>query len=260
MLLLLLATSSLFEGVMKTIIYIIAYLAPILLGISVLPRENDREDFELKGLLKIGKSGLSRTLIFAPSVLLVIVTASLLTTLLMMLFGKENNTEIVEGAFAAIIVHAVLPSLFEEGAFRLLPMLFIGKRSPRGVVLLSALFFALMHTSFFSIPYAFIAGVVFMAIDLACGSVIPSVILHFLNNLIALFSLGAFGFSPELYIIFVILGALTLLSLPFLFFKRDEIKEEISAVFSRGEGIKIDSVPLVFAIPTLFIAITELLI
>ena len=54
--------------------------------------------------------------------------------------------------------------------------------SKRHTVIYSSLFFALIHCSFSQMPYAFIAGVIFMLVDVAFDSVWPSIILHFVNN------------------------------------------------------------------------------
>ena len=261
LLLLLLAVSSAFSGFLRIIIYILAYILPIVAGVYIaLSRKNDEKISPL-AYLKAGKREAKLVAQLSPLALLLILTVSLLTSLfLTYVTGAEDSTVIAEEPLSALLVHALLPALLEEGAFRLLPLALLGRGSPRAVVFLSAFFFALIHTSLFSIPYAFLAGVIFMAADIAACSVVPSFVMHFINNVLALLSLGAFGFTVSLPIIFGVLGGLSLLSLPLLFLRRRELSELFRNAFARGEGIELTLSPLAFAVPTLFIAIMGVLI
>ena len=84
-----------------------------------------------------------------------------------------------------LIIHALLPSFLEEMLFRYLPMKLIAPYSRRLCILLSSAYFALIHFNLFQIPYALLAGLVFITVDLWADSVLPSFILHLLNNVIS---------------------------------------------------------------------------
>ncbi|MDE6441140.1 MAG: CPBP family intramembrane metalloprotease [Clostridia bacterium] len=85
----------------------------------------------------------------------------------------------------AILVIAVLPALFEELLFRgaLLNSCVEGVGTVR-TVLIVGFCFALYHGSPEQTVYQFIAGCAFTFIAVRSGSIIPSVIMHFINNAI----------------------------------------------------------------------------
>ena len=250
-----------FDGVMKTIIYIIAYILPIFAGIYFFYKQKNKENAKLSGWFKTGAREARLAFMLFPSVILLILTSSFLASFFVFsIFGDTGNVTISEPAAIALIIHALIPALFEEGAFRLLPLLILGDKSPRLTVFLSAFFFALLHANLASIPYAFLAGVIFMALDLYTHSVVPSFVLHLLNNVTALFSLGVFGFAVEVPVLFALFGGFTILSLPFILKRRDEVISLFSAAFSRGEGYSLTAEPLLFAIPTIFIAVFEVIV
>ncbi len=78
---------------------------------------------------------------------------------------------------------SLLPAIFEELIFR--GVMFNGfkaKYSTKHAVLLSALFFALMHMSISQFIYQFGLGIVFALICHYTGSTLYSIITHFVNN------------------------------------------------------------------------------
>ena len=93
----------------------------------------------------------------------------------------------------ALIVIGVLPAVFEESLFRGV----ILRSCERGcgtlfTVLLVGMSFSLYHTSPEQTVYQFFAGCVFAFIAVRSGSILPSVVMHFINNaLIVIF--GACG-------------------------------------------------------------------
>ncbi|MCH5148626.1 MAG: CPBP family intramembrane metalloprotease [Clostridiales bacterium] len=93
----------------------------------------------------------------------------------------------------ALIVIGVLPAIFEESLFRGV----ILRSCERGcgtlfTVLLVGMSFSLYHTSPEQTVYQFFAGCVFAFIAVRSGSILPSVVMHFINNaLIVIF--GACG-------------------------------------------------------------------
>ena len=99
----------------------------------------------------------------------------------------EYEVVLEGGFFEAALRYALLTAVLEELIFRYLPMRLLAHRSPRAALLLSSLFFSLVHCDLFQMPYALFAGAVFMILDLAANSVIPSLVIHFLNNLHTVF-------------------------------------------------------------------------
>lgn len=85
----------------------------------------------------------------------------------------------------ALLVIAVMPALFEELLFRgaLLNSCIEGVGTVR-TVLIVGFCFALYHGSPEQTVYQFIAGCAFTFLAVRSGSIIPSVIMHFINNAI----------------------------------------------------------------------------
>lgn len=113
------------------------------------------------------------------------------------LFGyKERSSssyfpDLSGGMFVpAFIVIAILPAVFEELMFRglLLGCTENGAGSIRAI-LITGFCFSLFHASPEQTVYQFIAGCTFAFIAVRSGSVLPSMLMHFINNaLIVIFS------------------------------------------------------------------------
>ena len=87
----------------------------------------------------------------------------------------------------AIITMAIVPSICEELLFR--GVIFQGLRGrfgDLGAVFVSALLFALMHQSFQQLIYPFILGSIMAFVVLRTGSLISSMIVHFINNFLVI--------------------------------------------------------------------------
>ena len=109
--------------------------------------------------------------------------------------NKEDILPNLSGGLVvpALIVIGVLPAIFEESLFRGV----ILRSCERGcgtlfTVLLVGMSFSLYHTSPEQTVYQFFAGCVFAFIAVRSGSILPSIMMHFINNsLIVIF--GACG-------------------------------------------------------------------
>ncbi len=251
--------SGRFGGILQILFYIFAFIAPVFAGIYLYRLENKEEELELFDCFKPKAGTVGISVALASPVLLVVMSLSYFTSFLIYaLLGKESGVAISEGPLLATLLHAVLPALLEEIAFRYLPLKLLAKKSPRATVLASAFFFSLIHRSFFSIPYAFAAGALFMAADIAAGSILPSVILHFLNNVIALMTMGVYGFTPKVSVVFIFLGIISAVSLAYLFLERRRLASFAKEAFKKGESFVFTLDPLFFALPSLIVAVSEL--
>lgn len=109
----------------------------------------------------------------------------------------------------AILVIAVLPACFEELFFR--GILFCGMKKFGAVaaVLASAGLFALYHQSPAQTIYQFVCGACFALIALRSGSILPTVVSHFVNNALILIleACGVQGLPLWLLIAFGVLLA-----------------------------------------------------
>lgn len=211
------------------VFYVLAYLLPAGILIAV----SEREEISLTACPpKIGGRSLLLSLpLFFPTVLLLF-GISALTTLLLGAFGLSGETVLTGDPVAIFFSYLLLPALFEEFLFRYLPLSLLSPYGKRGAIFFSALCFSLTHCDFFQMPYAFVAGVLFAAIDLACGSVIPSFLFHLANNALSVLLL-AYGKAGHFALFFFLaLAVLSLLSLLFVFWKR---KDYLALFFSENE-------------------------
>lgn len=82
-----------------------------------------------------------------------------------------------------IVFLALFPAVFEELVFR--GIIFNGLReklSPKKAIIASALLFALMHLSIYKTVYQFVLGIMLAIIIYYTGSILYSMIFHFINN------------------------------------------------------------------------------
>lgn len=254
--LILLLLSGSLSGVVSDLVYFLAFIIPLAFGlISTRDEKVERGRF-----LVLDSEGLKRTLpVIFPTVSLVIILSYLTALLIRLITGRTNQVDVGDSFILALINHALLPAILEEALFRYLPMRLLSRHSKRGAVLISAFFFSLIHLDLFTIPYAFVAGIIFMTLDIALDSVIPSVIIHFINNALSV-SLIIFAdnpaFAPTLFVITGILALLSLVSI----IGGDFYKTKLPQIFKKGgEEAKVTIPMLIFATFTLFFAIISIL-
>ena len=249
-LLLLMASGSL-SGALSRVAYALAFLLPTVIGIYLTCRgENGKKELPLS--LDSRAVGLFIPVIF-PTVLLIVCASLLTSTVIWLVFGVKNQVTLGDNLPLAILSHAILPAVLEEALYRYLPLRLWGRDRGAGLVVISSLCFALLHRDFFVIPYAFLAGALFMIIDIITDSIWPSVILHAVNNTLSvllIFYSQSKEFTVGFYVTLVILSAISAI---FIFKKRDEYLKGLKKIFN-GEKVKLDAEILYLAIPTLALA------
>ncbi len=262
--LLFLALSGSTAGITSEILYYLAFLAPILVALNNLyiPRESSHASWEntksamlrdLKRDFSLSKEDALFTLpIFAPAICLII-GISYATSSLMGLFGYENVRVFEEPFFVALITHALVPAVLEELLFRFAPIKLL-KDNKKCALLLSSVMFAFAHASLFQIPYALLAGAAFSLLYMITGSILPSMILHFINNTFSLLSL--YGYLGVW--VYPTLATLFIASVFVILKRKKYYKERIAAVFPKGEKIELSYHPIIFIATTLILAISSL--
>lgn len=253
--LLLLVASGSLSGALSQAVYILSFILPVVLGIYIVRREQ-WEDSE--SLLSLDSRSLGLLLpTIAPIVLVVILTSLLTSFLIEVIFGAQNVVQVGDNLLIAILSHAILPAVLEEALYRYLPMRLWGKERDATLVVISSLFFALVHRDFFVIPYAFLAGALFMIMDILTESIWPSVILHAVNNTLSVVWIF-YSESTDFAIAFYLsLAMLSLVSLIFVFRKRREYLAGIKKIFC-GERLVLGGEIWYLAVPTLILAAVNL--
>ena len=252
---LLLAVSGLFSGAISEVVYYLAFIAPIIL--TLILRNRIGSEYSAPRVT-ISRDGLALTLVLAAPVLALIFLISYLTSLLLSHFGEGNFADVSGNLFLVLITHAVITPILEEALFRYVPLSFLSGYSRRGAILYSAAFFALLHCNLYQLPYAFLAGLIFAAADIAFDSILPSVILHVLNNFISVLWLRYAGDVSFMYAYLIALFSLALISFSIIFLLRRRLFARLSSVISEDGKIPVSAEFFLFLAVTLVMAIISL--
>lgn len=240
------------KGIWSEVVYFAAFVVPFVLSIMEIKGEkNDKTQY-----LTLDREAVKLTLISTAPAIAVVLSLSLLTSsIVTAVTGATNNVQLGNSLILAIIYHALAPALLEEMLFRYLPMRLLANHSKRVTVFVSALFFALIHHSFFSMPYAFVAGVIFMVLDLMCESIWPSVIIHFLNNTLSVLLIFYSNRPIFVAISLALLGICATVSLIFFILKRKKYLPRLHKSLSAGEKFSFNFNMLIFSLFAVFVAI-----
>ena len=160
------------------------------------------------------------------------------------LFGIENNGGTFDlgsqpDVIMVILTIAVIPAFVEEFAFRGVIMGVLRPYSEGLAIIVSSAVFALMHGNFVQLPFTFCCGLVFAYIDIKTNSLMPSIIIHFLNNGLSVLAdifmgykiMDEIGVNLFYGVIFVITGILS-----FIFLK-DMVKDKEFFTLNKGDEI-----------------------
>ena len=250
--------TALFDGILSTIVYYLGFFAAISVGLGLYSGEEKIKIASVEYLRLDLRGAAATALVCAPTVAIVMGVSALTSLLISATVGEVQTVTLDGRIWVDILLHALLPALLEELLFRYLPLRVLSGGSRTCTVIISAVFFACVHTSLFSIPYALVAGVIFMMVDILADSVIPSLIIHLINNVCSILWLyfsenAAFA---DAYLITVLSLALVSLMVIILF-GRGQIKR-LFELMREGEKYVPSYEPLLFIIPTLVLAISEL--
>ena len=262
--LILLLLSGSVSGIVGEVIRYAAFIIPIFIGFyssRELQKKREAKAGIAEGpdtLLSFDFGRFVRLLPLVSPLVLLIFTVSFITSLILTLIGAGSdaveNTDIIR----MLLVHALAPAFFEEALFRYIPMKLLAPYSKRWCVLYSALCFSLIHCSLFQMPYAFVAGLVFMSVDIAFGSVWPSVILHLINNTASVVWMKYCSGMTASWIFIAVLLLLSLVSLVFIIKNRREYKELFASAFDKGDGFTSSPAPMALVVICGYIAIANL--
>lgn len=261
---LLLALSGSFGGLMGELIYYLAFFIPILIGFYY-SKELQRKREEVKGvaeppdrLLSFDKvRAVKLAPLVAPSILVIFFT-SLTTSVILSFFGITASPVEDVGIIRMLLIHALIPAVLEELLFRYVPLKLIAPYSRKWCIIYSAICFSLIHCSFVQMPYAFVAGFIFILIDVMLGSVWPSIILHFLNNAVSVIWMKYASGIGASVIFTVALVLLAIVSLIFALKRREEYKSDLIGAFETAERNITLNIPIILTVICFYLAWTAL--
>lgn len=147
------------------------------------------------GFVRPDKEGAKTAAIWIPACFVINMIFSLATAYLTAFLGAQGvyvpsaDFSISSPSAAAIIMQLVyvvlLAPFIEEFIYRGLILGILSKYGRTSAIILSALAFGLMHGNIPQAASAFGTGLVYAIIAVNCGSIMPTVIIHMVNNLIA---------------------------------------------------------------------------
>lgn len=247
--------SGLFDGVLSDVIYFTAFIIPFTVFLLVGRGQDER--LRLTVVPRASALGVTFS-VTAPTVLAVF-ALSLLSSWLVSLFSEPSTVALEGSLIGVLILHALVPSVLEEALFRYIPLTLITPHSKKCAMVISALLFALAHCNIAQLPYALVAGLIFAWCDLATGSIAPSVILHFINNVAAIvWQKYASGTQYETAFI-VTLVLLALLSVIPMLLLRGRIAASLAFLKDKADRVVITREVVVYAIVTVGFALIMIL-
>lgn len=104
-----------------------------------------------------------------------------LTTDIETKYGEMNWLEIA----LYVLSVSIIPALAEEFAFRGIILGKLRKHGDAFAIFTSALLFGMMHGNIVQIPFAFLVGLALAFVTVKANSLLPAIIVHFLNNFIS---------------------------------------------------------------------------
>jgi membrane protease YdiL (CAAX protease family) len=252
---LLLAASGLVGGILSDAVYYLAFAVPIVLTLALRKRLGIEYN---PPRVTVSREGLGLTFASAAPILTLVFLVSYLTSLLLSRFGEGNLADVSGNLFLVLLTHAVITPILEEVLFRYIPIALLSGYSRRGAMLYSAAFFALAHCNLYQLPYAFLAGIIFAAADIAFDSILPSVILHALNNFISVLWLRYAADTSFMYLYLIVLFSLAIVSLPIIFLLRRRFFRRVTDLISGDGRIPPSAEAFLFIAITLTMAIVSL--
>ncbi len=151
-----------------------------------------------------------------------------------------SDFSIKQPSTAAVIMQllyvVIIAPFIEEFIYRGIILSALAPYGQGAAVLFSALAFGLMHGNIPQAASAFATGLVYAVIAVKCGSILPTVIIHCLNNLTANFStlataMGISGYETVLSMVEIFIGLLGFLVL-FTNYKRLYLSKQGCALTS----------------------------
>lgn len=142
------------------------------------------------GTVYNGKAAVYLTMATIPAMILSSIIVNAISLIIQTVIGIEftsglEDLEItgVGGFVIGIISMAVVPAIIEEFSIRGVVMQPLRRYGDSFAIIASALIFSIMHGNMAQIPYTVVGGIYLGYLTIATGSIWPSIIVHFVNNM-----------------------------------------------------------------------------
>ncbi len=178
----------------------------------------------LFGTVYNGKAAVCLTMMLIPIMLISSIVVNAVSLIFQTLAGVEFTSGLedlemngISGFLISVISMAVVPAIIEEFSIRGVVMQPLRRYGDGFAIVASAFIFSIMHGNMAQIPYTVVGGLYLGYLTIATGSIWPSIILHFINNMYSVILMtidSNFGESWSgvaaviMIILFIILGIL----------------------------------------------------
>ena len=237
------------------LLYYGAFIIPFMMGSSYLVKYQLNDEFNANIRLDINRVGVNLSLPLVFPTVAGICAVAFLTNILMGMFGLSNEISYDENLFVAILLHAAIPAVLEEMLFRYIPLNLISENK-RFAIIISSTLFAFAHMNLLSIPYALFAGLALGSVTLLTKSILPAIVIHFINNLFSLLSL----YESNPILLYSLLGIMTILSIIVVILKRNDYVIAVKNVFAQDQTPERCYSPFIFMGISALIIISEFIL
>ncbi len=200
-----------------------AFLSVFFIGGSFLISYSILKKKKYVGILPFGttynkKAAISLTMFLAPVVLISTMIINYISAIFQSIMGItfESGLEdmTAEGPISAIVLTfslAVIPAVVEEFCIRGVVLQPLRRYGDKFAIIMSAAIFSILHGNMVQIPYTLVAGIYFGYLCVATGSLWPSIVLHFVNNMFSVIQLvvmSNYGEKASVAALFIMMGVL----------------------------------------------------
>lgn len=241
---------------------------PFLLSYSILRKK------KYVGILPYGttynkKAAVSLTMFLTPVMLVSTIIVNLISSIFQDAVGitfesgmEDMTAEGPLGAIILVISLAVIPAVVEEFCIRGVVLQPLRRYGDKFAIVMSAAIFSILHGNMVQIPYTLVAGIYLGYLCVATGSIWPSIVLHFVNNMfsaVQLIIISNYGEKASAAAVVVMLGVLVAVGIAggLIFFNMGYKTELKKGVNTLKTGEKVGAV---LSSPALIIAIVFMLI
>lgn len=144
--------------------------------------------------------------------------------------------------FTMFMYMVVLAPIIEEVVYRGLVIKLVSPYGKKLAVFLSALIFGLMHGNLSQFVTAFVVGIIYATIALKTNSIIPTIVMHALNNGLNFIAICGEDYSSETVttIYYVLFACVLLLGVMEIFLHRKVILKKVNetTLLSKSERIR----------------------
>lgn len=241
---------------------------PFLLAYRILKKK------KYVGILPFGttynkKAAVSLTMFLAPVVLISTMIINYISAIFQSIMGItfESGLEdmTAEGPVSAIVLTfslAVIPAVVEEFCIRGVVLQPLRRYGDKFAIIMSAAIFSILHGNMVQIPYTLVAGIYFGYLCVATGSLWPSIVLHFINNMFSVIQLvvmSNYGEKASVAALLIMMGVLAATGIAggLIFFNmryKTELKQGVNTLKAGEKTVS------VIKSPAMIIAIVFMLI